>query len=59
MMVSAPFMRPDAPRPDTALPTINMVDEVATPQRREPNSNNAKKDRKVRCYSGASVIDFS
>lgn len=44
-MVSAPLIKPDAPRPDTALPTINMVDEVATPQRSEPNSNNAKKDR--------------
>jgi hypothetical protein len=35
------------PAPATALPRINMVEEVATPHSRDPISNKAKKLRKV------------
>jgi hypothetical protein len=42
IIVKAPFIIPDPPIPATALPTINMFDEVATPHKREPSSNIAK-----------------
>jgi hypothetical protein len=47
MMENAPFMSPAHPRPDTALPTMNMLDEVATAQSKDPSSKTAKKQRKV------------
>jgi hypothetical protein len=47
MMVRQPFRFPAAPSPETALPAINMVEDVATPQSREPNSNKAKNARNV------------
>ena len=43
MIVKPPFTTPDPPMPATALPTINILDEVATALRREPNSNSPKK----------------
>jgi hypothetical protein len=46
MMVIAPFMMPAAPKPATARPMINMLDDTAVPQRTEPNSKIAKKTRK-------------
>jgi hypothetical protein len=45
MMVMHPFIRPEEPIPATARPTINMVDEVATPQIRDPSSKRKKKLR--------------
>ena len=47
MIVRAPFIIPDAPIPATALPTINIFDEVATPQSNDPNSKSARKEIKV------------
>jgi hypothetical protein len=47
MMVSAPFVRPDEPSPAIALPTINMVEDRATPQIMEPNSKRPRKAMKV------------
>jgi hypothetical protein len=47
MMVKAPFRIPEVPMPATARPTINIFEEVATPQIKEPNSNMAKKAMKV------------
>jgi hypothetical protein len=47
MMVMAPFIKPDMPRPATTRPTINMVEDVATPHMRDPSSNRAKNDKKV------------
>ena len=45
MMVIAPFIKPDDPRPATARPTMSMFDDVATPQSREPSS---KMNRKIK-----------
>jgi len=47
MMVRPPFCKPDPPIPAMARPIINMVDEVAAPQRREPSSKIPKKARKA------------
>jgi hypothetical protein len=46
-MVKAPLVIPDAPIPATALPTINIFEEVATAHKREPNSNTPRKDIKT------------
>jgi len=46
-MVKAPFKIPEVPIPATARPIINILEEVATPQIREPNSKTAKKAIKV------------
>ncbi len=46
MIVKLPFTMPDPPMPATALPTINIFDEVATPDRREPSSNRPRKTMK-------------
>lgn len=50
MMVKAPFRMPEVPTPATALPTISMVEETASPQRRDPSSKMAKKVKKVHCH---------
>lgn len=50
MMVKAPLKIPELPMPATALPTISMVEETATPHRREPSSKIAKKVKKVHCH---------
>jgi hypothetical protein len=47
MMVSAPLVRPDEPNPAMALPTINMVEERATPQIMDPNSKRPRKAMNV------------
>jgi len=47
MIVKAPFIRPEAPIPATARPTINMFESTATPQRSDPNSKRATKAKKV------------
>jgi len=51
-MVIAPFCRPAVPIPATARPTINILDDVATPHSRDPNSNRAKKEMNDHCQSG-------
>jgi len=43
MIVKPPLTTPDPPMPATALPTMNIFEEVATALRREPNSNSPKK----------------
>jgi hypothetical protein len=43
IIVKAPFVIPDPPIPATALPTMNIFDDVATPHKREPSSNIPKK----------------
>jgi hypothetical protein len=47
MIVRAPFVKPDPPSPATALPTINIVEDLETPHSKDPNSNTPKKTRKV------------
>ncbi len=47
MMVSAPLVRPEAPRPATALPTINMFEDRAAPQMVDPISKRPRKAMKV------------
>jgi hypothetical protein len=47
IIVKAPFIRPDPPIPATALPIMNFFEDMATPQRREANSNWAKKNINV------------
>lgn len=44
-IVSPPFIKPDPPKPATALPIINMDDETAAPQMADPTSNSRKKAR--------------
>jgi hypothetical protein len=44
-MTRAPFMIPELPIPATALPTINILEDVATPHIRDPNSNVIKNPR--------------
>lgn len=39
---------PDPPIPATALPTINILEDVATAQSREPISNKARKHTNTR-----------
>jgi glutamine synthetase len=46
MIVNAPFTMPDPPIPATALPTINIFDDVATPDRRDPSSKRPRKTMK-------------
>jgi len=48
-MVRAPLMSPEPPMPATARPTINILEELATPQSKEPSSKMARKVRKVNC----------
>jgi hypothetical protein len=43
IIVKAPFIRPAPSMPATALPTMNIFDELATAERREPNSKRPKK----------------
>ena len=46
-MVKAPFRIPEDPIPAIARPTINIFEELATPQIKEPNSKMAKNTMKV------------
>lgn len=50
IMVMAPFIIPEAPKPATARPTINISDEIAAPQRMEPISKIPKKNKKDHCF---------
>ena len=47
MIVKAPLDRPETPRPDIALPIINIGDDFAVPHIKEPSSNRPKKARNV------------
>jgi len=47
IMTMAPFKIPEVPIPAIARPTINIFEEVATAQIKEPTSKTAKKARKV------------
>ena len=47
IIVSAPLVRPEAPNPATALPMMSMLEDLATPQIIEPNSNRPRKEMKV------------
>lgn len=47
MIVSAPLRMPAPPHPATALPTMNMAEDVDTPQIREPNSKITSAPMKV------------
>jgi hypothetical protein len=47
IMVKAPFKIPEVPIPATARPIINILEEMAMPQIKEPNSKMAKKAMKV------------
>lgn len=44
MSVSAPLPIPEEPMPAMALPTMNILEEVATAQINEPNSKSRIKD---------------
>jgi hypothetical protein len=46
-MVRPPFMIPAAPRPETALPIMNIFEEMETAHISEPSSNRNKKDVKI------------
>ena len=56
MIVKAPFWMPEVPIPATARPTINIFEDVATPQSKEPNSKTPKKARKVHYTGWVNVI---
>lgn len=58
VMVRPPFMSPEPPMPATALPTISILDEVATAQRREPNSKMAKYVRNAYCHRLARHLNY-
>ncbi len=47
MTVVAPVMMPDPPAPETVLPIMSIVDEVATADSRAPSSKTAIKVMKV------------
>jgi hypothetical protein len=47
MISSAPFKIPEVPKPAMTRPTINIAEEFANPQIREPSSKMKKKPRKV------------
>jgi hypothetical protein len=45
IIVSAPIIIPAAPKPATARPTMNIDEEAAAPQSKEPSSKIPKKVR--------------
>ncbi|TDZ20095.1 hypothetical protein Cob_v007169 [Colletotrichum orbiculare MAFF 240422] len=47
MTVSAPLNSPADPMPATARPTMSIVEDVDTPQMREPTSKRKRKQRKI------------
>jgi hypothetical protein len=47
IIVKAPLKRPAAPRPATTRPQMNIEEDVARPQRREPSSKRRVKVRYV------------
>lgn len=46
MVVRAPVVMPEDPKPAMARPTMNMIDDWAAPQRADPSSKIKKKMRK-------------
>jgi len=46
-IVRPPFWRPAVPKPATARPIINIFEDEAMPQSKEPNSKTAKKVKKI------------
>jgi hypothetical protein len=47
-MINAPFSKPDPPIPATALPIINMIDDLAAPQMADPTMKSTTQVRKTR-----------
>lgn len=47
IIVRAPLRMPAAPKPATALPHINITEELATPHKSDPSSKIEKKVRKT------------
>lgn len=47
MIVIAPFIMPAPPHPATALPTMNMAEDVDAPQMTEPNPKTIKAPMKM------------
>lgn len=47
MMLSAPFSKPDAPKPATALARMRNPELGATPHKKDPNSNTPRNARNV------------
>jgi hypothetical protein len=47
MISMAPFNMPEVPKPATTRPPINIFEEFATPQIKEPISKSTKKLRNV------------
>jgi hypothetical protein len=47
IIVREPFIIPELPIPATALPIINIFEEVETPHSKEPSSKRAKNARYV------------
>lgn len=43
IIVKAPLIMPEVPMPETARPTINILEDVETPQMSDPSSNRAIK----------------
>jgi hypothetical protein len=52
-----PFWSPDAPIPSTALATISILDEEASPQRREPSSKTEKNATNVHLGGDGAVSE--
>lgn len=50
MMVHAPFIRPEEPAPATARPAINMGDDFANAQMREPTAKTKRKVKKTNFF---------
>lgn len=48
-IVKAPFIIPEDPAPAIARPTINILEEFATPQSKDPSSKMPKKVTNVHC----------
>ena len=47
MIVRAPFIKPADPKPAMARAIMSIMEELATPHSKEPNSNTKKKLKKV------------
>jgi hypothetical protein len=56
MMVKAPFIMPEPPRPATARPTIKALDDWAEPHTADPTSKTRRKTRKVDCTASAMLV---
>ncbi len=54
-MTREPFMIPELPIPATALPTINILEDVAIPHNSDPSSNVTKNPRNTNCRTQSSL----